>query len=237
MSESDSSSRSSSSSSNNTDHEQDDDDGVVVEPDCYIYNDGDDGDDGDASLELTDTGMIGAGAAAADTTMDRWLDDQLQASIFYEEPVRHITFHTLFVSDGGDLERMESRIVELTEPNVVDRFVVGGIVKQARLTAGGVVGYRLNSMFVYNVHVSLAQLSKYACRPDAFSFVAELMSLNSNIIIKPTLACFHSLNSVHVVLRRLPQTTTTTRLVSITSDALSSSSSSVRRYTRRRTTE
>ena len=255
-----------------------DDDDIVVEPDCYIYNGAD---DADTRLELLeaeededdedededeeedevlmmdlDANAIDTPAATATAVMDQWLDDQLQASIFYEEPVHHITFHTMFVSDGGDLERIESRVVELAEPNVVGRFVIGNIVKRARLTAGGVVGYRLNSLFVYNAHVSLVQLAKYVRNPDAFSFVTALSSLN-DVIIKPTLACFHSLNSVHIVLRRLPQiqhtttqhtttqhtttqptttqpTTTqptTTRVVSITRGALSSSA---RRFTRRR---
>ena len=258
MSYSDSDSVSDSDSDRST-HADDDD--IVVEPDCYIYNGAD---DADTRLELLeaeeeedevlmmdlDANAIDTPAATATATatavMDQWLDDQLQASIFYEEPVHHITFHTMFVSDGGDLERIESRVVELAEPNVVGRFVIGNIVKRARLTAGGVVGYRLNSLFVYNAHVSLVQLAKYVRNPDAFSFVTALSSLN-DVIIKPTLACFHSLNSVHIVLRRLPQiqhtttqhtttqpTTTqptTTRVVSITRGALSSSA---RRFTRRR---
>jgi hypothetical protein len=273
-SSSSSSSRSTGSStsigSENTNHG--DDDNIVIEPDCYIYSadtattrngrrdeddddtDDDAADDTDTQLEMLDEGgeeMTNASdtpARVAAVDMDKWLYDQLQASIFYEEPVHHITFHTMFVGDGGDLERIESRVVELTEPNVVGRFVIGNIVKRARLTAGGVVGYRLNSLFIYNAHVSLMQLAKYVRNPHAFSFVTALSSLN-DIIIKPTLACFHSLNSVHIVLRRLPQTqrttttttqptttqpTTTTRVVSITRSALSSS---VRRFTRRRETD
>ena len=266
-------SSSSSSSSIGSENTNDgDDDNIVIEPDCYIYSNGrrgedenedendDAADDTDTQLEMLDEGgeeMTNASdtpARVAAVDMDKWLYDQLQASIFYEEPVHHITFHTMFVGDGGDLERIESSVVELTEPNVVGRFVIGNIVKRARLTAGGVVGYRLNSLFVYNAHVSLMQLANYVRNPHAFSFVTALSSLN-DIIIKPTLACFHSLNSVHIVLRRLPQPqrtttttttqptttqptttqpTTTTRVVSITRSALSSS---VRRFTRRRETD
>lgn len=260
-SESDDGGSSTSTGSENTN--DGDDDNIVIEPDCYIYSNGrrgededeneneddDAADDTDTQLEMLDEGgeeMTNASdtpARVAAVDMDKWLYDQLQASIFYEEPVHHITFHTMFVGDGGDLERIESSVVELTEPNVVGRFVIGNIVKRARLTAGGVVGYRLNSLFVYNAHVSLMQLAKYVRNPHAFSFVTALSSLN-DIIIKPTLACFQSLNSVHIVLRRLPQPqrttttttqpTTTTRVVSITRSALSSS---VRRFTRRRETD
>lgn len=269
-SESDDGGSSSSSSIGSENTNDGDDDNIVIEPDCYIYSadtatsrngrrdegeNDDAADDTDTQLEMLDEGgeeMTNASdtpARVAAVDMDKWLYDQLQASIFYEEPVHHITFHTMFVGDGGDLERIESSVVELTEPNVVGRFVIGNIVKRARLTAGGVVGYRLNSLFVYNAHVSLMQLANYVRNPHAFSFVTALSSLN-DIIIKPTLACFHSLNSVHIVLRRLPQPqrtttttttqptttqpTTTTRVVSITRSALSSS---VRRFTRRRETD
>ena len=230
----------------------DDDDGVIGNDGAgIVYHDDDNDDDNDDdTLNLIEVDAVNAvNAVNAITTMDKWLDEQLQASIFYEEPVRHITFHTMFVSDDGVLERVEYRILELAQPNVVDRFAVGRIVKRARLTAGGVVGFRLFSMFVHNVHVSLPQLANYVRNPDAFSFFEALTSLN-DIIIKPTLACFHSLNSVHIVLRRLqlPQplrtdaaATPNTRVVRITPGALSSSTSSTsststltRRYTRRR---
>ena len=219
----------------------------IVDDDGHGGNGGNGGNgelvDTDTTLDaigpmMMDDAYVASSSSTISTTVDKWLEDQLRVSIFYEEPVSHITFHTMFVSDSGELERVESRVVELAEPNVVDRFVIGRIVKRARLTAGGVIGYRLNSLFVYNMHVSLPELAKYVRNPGAFSFFVALTSLN-DIPIKPTLACFHSLNSVHIVLRRLPQLpqlplalANDARVVSITQGALSAR----RRYTRRRGT-
>ena len=163
---------------------------------------------------------------------DGWLTDQLQASVFYVEPVRHITYQLLFVSFDGKLERSETRVMRLSEPNVIDRFDIGRIIKMARtspssrgdacppsnpslkegvrgaLVAPRAATHRLDSLFVYNVHVTLKQLPQYIHNPAGFDFLTALTSIN-NFTIKPTLACFHSLNSVHIVLRRL----NTTRLV------------------------
>jgi hypothetical protein len=168
-----------------------------------------------------------------DDDNDGWLTDQLQASVFYVEPVRHITYQLLFVSFDGKLERSETRVMRLSEPNVIDRFDIGRIIKMARTSpssrgdacplrsasnphrAMGVRGatsaprasatHRLDSLFVYNVHVTLKQLPQYIHNPAGFDFVTALTSIN-NFTIKPTLACFHSLNSVHIVLRRLNMT-------------------------------
>ncbi len=164
-----------------------------------------------------------------DDDNDGWLTDQLQASIFYVEPVRHITYQLLFVSFDGKLERSETRVMRLSEPNVIDRFDIGRIIKMARTSPSsrgdacppsdpslkeGVRGalvapltatHRLDSLFVYNVHVTLKQLPQYIHNPAGFDFVTALTSIN-NFTIKPTLACFHSLNSVHIVLRRLNMT-------------------------------
>ena len=150
-----------------------------------------------------------------DDDNDGWLTDQLQASIFYVEPVRHITYQLLFVSFDGKLERSETRVMRLSEPNVIDRFDIGRIIKMARTSPSSAnttgrgdacpATHRLDSLFVYNVHVTLKQLPQYIHNPAGFDFVTALTSIN-NFTIKPTLACFHSLNSVHIVLRRLNMT-------------------------------
>ena len=199
-----------------------------------------------------------------DDDNDGWLTDQLQASIFYVEPVRHITYQLLFVSFDGKLERSETRVMRLSEPNVIDRFDIGRIIKMARTspssssstaTAGrgdmrppsdphramGVRGasaprasaiasatHRLDSLFVYNVHVTLKQLPQYIHNPAGFDFVTALTSIN-NFTIKPTLACFHSLNSVHIVLRRLNMT----RLVYHVIKSKTASNTNTRRRRRR----
>ena len=230
-----SSSRSSSRSSGSSRSSSSDGDAIVeIEPDYYICEgDGVAPDEGvNANEDARDEG-VNANEDAGATIMNKWLDDQLQASVFYEEPVRHITFYIMFVSESGILERVESRVVELAEPNVVDRFLIGRIVKHARLTASGIISFRLNSMFVYNVHVELQQLAKYVRNPETFLFFQAITSLN-DIVIKPTLACFHSLNSVHIVLRRTHTATATatgTRVVHITPDAMSTTRQ--RHYTRR----
>jgi hypothetical protein len=225
-------------------------DGVVVSnPDA----------DADADTDTDTEADTYTTAALTDMTddvsdMDKWLNYQLQASIFYEEPVSHMTVNLLFVSDTGVLDRVESRIVKLAVPNVVSRFVIARIAKCARFVGGGdavAVGYRLNALFLYNVHMCLAELSKYVRNPDAFSFFTPLTSLRDDIIIKPTLACFHSLNSIHIILVKLklpadahappppPPTAPSAgqedrRIVNISRDALSASARRKIRRTRRR---
>jgi len=185
-------------------------DGEIVD----IYSDGDgDGDD-----------CIGNNPLMGD------IEYRLQTSIFYVEPVTHITCQLMFVdSVSNTLTQVSTRIMRLATHNTIDRFDIGRIIKSSRYAPDGSLKFRLGSLFVYNAHVLPAQLSLYVTNPDAFSFVTPLTSISS-FIIKPTMACFHSLNSIHVVLHSIgvlnkpkigsTQTSATRRTITITKTAL-----------------
>ena len=131
------------------------------------------------------------------------IEYRLQTSIFYVEPVTHITCQLMFVDSASNtLAQIDTRVMRLATPNTIDRFDIGRIIKASRYAPDGSLKFRLGSLFVYNAHVSPAQLSLYVTNPDAFSFVTPLTSISS-FIIKPTMACFHSLNSIHIVLHSL----------------------------------
>lgn len=166
----------------------------------------------------------------------KWIDQQLQASIFYAEPVHHITYQVLHADASGILTHIETFIERLAVPNTVGRMDIARIIKRARFDPDGGLAYRLNSLFIYNVHITLPQLAAYVRTPSLFNFVTVLSSI-SNYTFKPTLACFHSLNSIHIVLvpkqrssqtptqtqtqtHTQTQTQTHTRTVRITRDAM-----------------
>ena len=131
------------------------------------------------------------------------IEYRLQTSIFYVEPVTHITCQLMFINSASNtLTQIDTRVMRLTTPNMIDRFDIGRVIKASRYAPDGSLKFRLGSLFVYNAHVSPAQLSLYVTNPDAFSFVTPLTSISS-FIIKPTMACFHSLNSIHIVLHSL----------------------------------
>jgi len=131
------------------------------------------------------------------------IEYRLQTSIFYVEPVTHITCQTMFVNSASNtLAQIDTRVMRLAVPNTIDRFDIGRIIKASRYAPDGSLKFRLGSLFVYNPHVPPAQLSIYVTNPDAFSFVTPLTSISS-FIIKPTMACFHSLNSIHIVLHSI----------------------------------
>jgi hypothetical protein len=131
------------------------------------------------------------------------IEYRLQTSIFYVEPVTHITCQLMFVnSTNNTLVQIDTRIMRLTTPNIIDRFDIGRIIKASRYAPDGTLKFRLGSLFIYNAHVPPARLSHYVANPDAFSFVTPLTSISS-FIIKPTMACFHSLNSIHIILHSL----------------------------------
>lgn len=133
---------------------------------------------------------------------EHWLKEQLQSSIFYVEPVSHVTFQVMRVDRAGILTRADTFVARLSAPNVIGWVDVARAIKRSRFAAdcSSQLEYRLNSLLVYNVHVELHQLAAYIRNPAAFNFVTVLTSISS-FKIKPTLACFHSMNSIHVVLR------------------------------------
>jgi hypothetical protein len=157
-----------------------------------VYGDGDGGDGGDGGL-----------ISATPRCNISDIEYRLQTSIFYVEPVTHVTCQIMFVdSVSNTLTQIDTRIMRLAIPNTIDRFDIGRIIKASRYAPDGSLKFRLGSLFVYNAHVPPSHLSSYVADPDTFSFVTPLTSISS-FIIKPTMACFHSLNSIHIVLHSL----------------------------------
>lgn len=176
------------------------------------YSDIDASDDAtEALLDVPDADEVDATASNLNLNK-KWLDAQLQASIFYAEPVHHVTYQVLHVNESGVLTHVETFIGRLAVPNIVGRLDIARIIKRARFAPGA---HRPTSMCVcvcvYNVHLTLSQLAAYVRSPPSFNFVTVLSSPIISYTFKPTLACFHLLNSVHVVLRRLPAHTRTVR--------------------------
>lgn len=146
-----------------------------------------------------------------------WIEGQLQASIFYTEPVRHVTYQVLHADEFGTLTHVETFVGRLSVPNAVGWLDIARAMKRTRYAptpsptptptprAPG-SEYRLKSLFVYNFHLTLTQLAAYVRNPrsPSFKFGTALSTAPRccAFTFKPTLACFHSLNSIHIVLRR-----------------------------------
>lgn len=128
------------------------------------------------------------------------IERELEASIFKVEPVTHITYQLLFVDENRVIERIERHVMRLTTANVIDRFDIGRIIKNARQGANATVVYRLNALIVYNIDLTLNELLRPAPLPSS-RFITALLSI-SNVTLRPTLACFHSANSLHIILMR-----------------------------------
>jgi hypothetical protein len=138
------------------------------------------------------------------------VERELQASIFKVEPVTHITYQLLFVDEDRVIERVERHVMCLTNANVIDRFDIGRIIKNARQGANATVVYRLNALIVYNIDLTLNELLRPAQFPSS-RFITALLSI-SNVTLHPTLACFHSANSLHIILMRSTNLTLTPNL-------------------------
>ena len=137
-----------------------------------------------------------------------WIEGQLQASIFYTEPVRHVTYQVLHADEFGTLTHVETFVGRLSVPNAVGWLDIARAIN--RVKASGTTGTtgttKLKSLFVYNFHLTLTQLAAYVRNPrsPSFKFGTALSTAPRccAFTFKPTLACFHSLNSIHIVLRR-----------------------------------
>jgi len=189
-------------SSVDLDLDLDDTDCAGIDADTDIDNtDNDDQDIIDIDVSEGDGVMTAAVGPVGDIRDD--LEYRLQTSIFYVEPVTHITCQLMFVnSTNNTLVQIDTRVMRLTTPNTIDRFDIGRVIKASRYASDGSLKFRLGSLFIYNAHVPPAQLSLYVANPDAFSFVTPLTSISS-FILKPTMACFHSMNSIHIVLHSI----------------------------------
>lgn len=128
------------------------------------------------------------------------VERELEASIFKVEPVTHITYQLLFVDEHRVIERVERHVMRLTNANVIDRFDIGRIIKNARQGANPTAVYRLTALIVYNIDLTLNELLRPTPFPSS-RFITALLSI-SNVTLRPTLACFHSANSLHIILMR-----------------------------------
>ena len=157
-----------------------------------------------STFSINDIDGGGEFVDAADAAADMLdLERQLEASIFQVEPVTHIAYQLLFVDDARALERVERHVMRLRAPNVIDRFDIGRIIKAARYDRQTVL-YRLESLFVYNIDITFEELGSLLLSPEfpVARFITVLSSI-SNFTLRPTMACFHSANSIHIVLSRV----------------------------------
>ena len=154
----------------------------------------------DLDLDLVD-GIDFNTNIASTSALILGVERELEASIFKVEPVTHITYQLLFVDENRVVERVERHVMRLSNANVIDRFDIGRIIKNARQDM-----YRLNALIVYNIDLTLNELLRSAPFP-ASRFITALLSI-SNVTLRPTLACFHSANSLHIILMRALSVTT-----------------------------
>jgi hypothetical protein len=160
----------------------------------------------DLDLDLVD-GIDFNTNIASTSALILGVERELEASIFKVEPVTHITYQLLFVDEDRAIERVERHVMRLTNANVIDRFDIGRIIKNARQGANATVVYRLTALIVYNIDLTLNELLRSAPFP-ASRFITALLSI-SNVTLRPTLACFHSANSLHIILMRSTNPTPT----------------------------
>lgn len=105
-----------------------------------------------------------------------WIEGQLQASIFYAEPVRHVTYQVLHADEFGTLTHVETFVGRLSVPNAVGWLDIARAIKRAKAPeATGATGpthhrTKLKSLFVYNFHLTLTQLAAYVRNPRSPSF-------------------------------------------------------------------
>jgi hypothetical protein len=187
-----------SGSGSGTDSDSDYDSGSACSvSDSYSGVDQDQDLDLDLDLDTVDGTEFNANIAST-SALILDVERELEASIFKVEPVTHITYQLLFVDEDRVIERIERHVMRLTNANVIDRFDIGRIIKNARQDT--VVAYRLNALIVYNIDLTLNELLRSAPVP-ASRFITALLSI-SNVTLRPTLACFHSANSLHIILMR-----------------------------------
>ncbi len=135
------------------------------------------------------------------------IERELQASVFAVEPITHITYYLMFINELRVIEVLESHIMKLVQPNIIDRYEIARIIKAARYRNGVASctdpDYRLEAIMIYNVDVTLKELLQYKSDLAYYKkrFTTALLSL-SNFTLRPTMACFHSQNSIHIVLSK-----------------------------------
>ncbi len=135
------------------------------------------------------------------------IERKLQASVFTVEPVTHITYYLMFINELRTIEVLESHIMKLLQPNIIDRYEIARIIKAARYRKGAEPyvdpDYRLEAIMIYNVDITLKELLQYKSDLTYYKkrFTTALVSL-SNFTLRPTMACFHSQNSIHIVLSK-----------------------------------
>jgi hypothetical protein len=157
--------------------------------------------DGDNASENTAEDVDG------DAAFIRRIERELQASVFSIEPVTHITYYLMFIDESRVLEVVESHVMKLSQSNIIDRYEVARIIKNARYrnsSQSHTPDYRLDAILIYNVDLTLNELIQNKHINESKSrFTTALRSL-SNFTLRPTMACFHCQNSIHIILSRRP---------------------------------
>ena len=112
--------------------------------------------------------------------------------MFYEEPIKNITVYSTYINKNKEIEEIKKSTLYLNILNTIEKEEIIKIVSERDKK------YKLSSLFTYNLDVTNDNVKDYFFNTYKYDFIKTYSTINENIVLKPTIAFFHEMNSLYL---------------------------------------
>jgi len=128
-----------------------------------------------------------------DTNWIKQYDEESEKyDMFYEEPIKNITVYSTYINKNKEIEEIKKSTLYLSELNTINKEDIIKLISERDKK------YKLTSIFTYNMDVTNKNVKDYFFNTHKYDFIKTYSTINENIILNPTIAFFHEMNSLYL---------------------------------------
>jgi hypothetical protein len=128
-----------------------------------------------------------------DTDWIKQYDEESEKyDMFYEEPIKNINVYSTYINKNKEIEEIKKSTLYLSNLNLIEKEEIFKIVSERDKK------YKLSSIFTYNMDIKNDNVRDYFFNTDKYNFIKSYTTINEDIVLKPTIAFFHEMNSLYL---------------------------------------
>ena len=128
-----------------------------------------------------------------DTDWIKQYDEESEKyDMFYEEPIKNINVYSTYINKNKEIEEIKKSTLYLNNLNLIEKEEIFKIVSERDKK------YKLSSIFTYNMDINNDNVRDYFFNTDKYNFIKSYTTINEDIVLKPTIAFFHEMNSLYL---------------------------------------
>jgi hypothetical protein len=134
---------------------------------------------------------------------DNWIIEfekqDLEYKNYYKEDIHFINLHFIYINEVNCIEKMKEETYFLKNNNVLSREELLSIIKINNIENS--IQYGLLALLKYNINLEPINLKTYlksSSNLPEYNYLTTIKNIDY-ITFKPSISCFHDLNSLYIV--------------------------------------